>query len=270
MNTYIKALRPLIVILALSMGFYSCEDVITLDLESSAQRHVIEAKIDLGDSSCLVKISKTADFYDANEFDKVEDASINLNLSNGNSYSLTEIENGVYQVENISINPADSAFLSISLTSGELYNAATQCPRPVTLDSLEFDAANSPLGSETVYRMRMNFTDPQGVGEYYSLKVWRNGALDAGYTLVDDEERDGETVSAPYLGGFPFDEQDSIIVQLISTDQAYYDYYLQVDEVQDQGFNAAAPYNPVGNFGSEVLGCFVITSTSELQAVAGQ
>ncbi len=52
-------------------------------------------------------------------------------------------------------------------------------------------------------------------------------------------------------------------MQLLSVDEAYYYYYTALSASVGDGFNASVPFNPTGNFGSEVLGYFGIFTVSE-------
>ena len=93
MNTIYK-------ILSISFFFVliltSCEDVIELDLATSAQQYVFDANLNATDSSCVVQLSKTANYYETNDFEAIEDATVVLNLSNGNNYTLTAGSAGQY------------------------------------------------------------------------------------------------------------------------------------------------------------------------------
>lgn len=240
----------------------SCEDVIVLDLEESQQRYAIEANLNASDSSCVVKISQSGGFYQTNDFNKIENASLLLNLSNGNSYNFTEVEAGEYRTDSIMITAGDSAYLTISLTSGEVFNAATRCPTPVSIDSLEVQ--ESEFRGQIFYQLLYNFQDPVGQENFYRLKVRQNDTLLDGYIVYDDEGQDGQAVRLPYFGP-PFDPGDTLDVNLMSIDEIYHDYYLQLSDVQSQGLGASVPYNPKGNFEEEVLGYFAIFHESIMQ-----
>jgi hypothetical protein len=245
----------------------SCEDVIVLDLEESAQRFVIEANLNATDSSCVVKISKSGGFYQTNNFEKIENATLLLNLSNGNSYNFSESSAGEYRVDSIAIAAGDSAYLSVSLTSGELFNAATYCPTPISLDTLE--VRENVFQGQTFYQLLYTFQDPAAEENFYRLKVRQNDTLLDGYIVYDDAGQDGQEVTLPYFGP-PFDPADTLDVTLMSIDQTYHDYYLQVSDVQSQGLGASIPYNPKGNFGKEVLGYFGIYHENTMRIIVPQ
>ncbi len=252
----------------------SCEDVIILDLEESAERIIIEASLDATDSVCTVLMSKSHSFYEDNNFDKIEAANISLILSNGNSYTLQESSPGAYSISGVGINAGDSATIAISLASGEFFTASTLCPPSVPLDSLELLEAQGggPGGPQTFYQLLYNFQDIPNLLNHYRLKVWvsndsLSNSLVDNYIVYNDEGQDGQYIRIPFFGP-PFNPGDTLDVELLSIDQITHDYLLQVDEIRNQGLSAAIPYNPKGNFGEEVLGYFGVYFKSRLRAIA--
>jgi hypothetical protein len=243
--------------------FTSCEDIIVLDLEEAAEQYVIEANLNASDSSCRVKLSKTNTYYETNDFELIEGASIVLNLSNGNTYTLSEGASGNYAVSGVEITPGDLAELSVSLLSGESFSAESRCPNPTTLDSLTLVESPLPMangGSQLLF----HFQDPVNELSYYRVKAWKDQESVEGYYLYDDENQDGAYLTLPLFGTF-FESGEMIRLQLMTVSEEYYNYFVQIQDVQTEGANAATPYNPKGNFGDGVLGNFGIYYSSSLQ-----
>ena len=61
-----------------------------------------------------------------------------------------------------------------------------------------------------------------------------------------------------------FEENTRVTVELLSTDENYYNYFFQLSSIAGNGPNSTTPYNPTGNFDHEVLGYFGIYSASVL------
>ena len=60
---------------------------------------------------------------------------------------------------------------------------------------------------------------------------------------------------------------DTLLLQLSAINEAVYDYFIQVDDMRSNGFSAAAPYNPKGNFTNEALGYFGVCYTHKKEVV---
>ncbi|WBM74323.1 DUF4249 domain-containing protein [Saprospira grandis] len=248
----------------LALSFTACQDVIILDLEESAQQTIVEANILSDAQRAEVRLSKSGGFYQSNDFEMVNGASITLSL-NGQNYSFQSDNNGYYWADSLQIQAGDSAFMSISLPDGRQISAAAACPNSVLLDSLSYEEFSFPFGGQIGYRLYYHFQDPADTANYYRTKVWTNGEIEDNYILIEDELRDGDYLDLPFFGP-PFEPEDSIQLQLISVNKAYYDYFEQVSEVSQSGASASVPYNPKGNWDDpSILGYFGIIHRHQLQ-----
>ena len=243
-----------------------CQDVIELELKESERRFVIEANLDAGAGAIQVLISKSGSFYQETDFEKISGATVLLNVDNNLSYQLLETQPGSYTWDTLSIQPGDTAFLTVALLSGEQFSAMAICPMPTGLDSLELNPVVAPFSNDTIYQLLYNFQDPIGVKRYYRTKVRLNGGFLDGYLLFDDEGQDGEYIKIPFFGP-PFEADDTLDVQLFAVDKEYYDYFTEVDDAGSAGLGSSVPYNPNGNFTPEVLGFFGIWYKTELRII---
>ena len=80
------------VLIVLLLVFASCEEVVQLDLKNSASRVVIDALINASTGDCVVKVSKSLDFYQVDSFAKIEGAAVELFQSSGAGRKLSEIK----------------------------------------------------------------------------------------------------------------------------------------------------------------------------------
>ncbi|WCL81562.1 DUF4249 domain-containing protein [Saprospira sp. CCB-QB6] len=248
----------------LALSFTACQDVITLDLDEAAQQTVVEANILTDLQRAEVRLSKSGTFYQSNDFEQVNGANINLYI-NGQNYSFQSDNNGYYWADSIQIQAGDSAFISINLADGRQIAAAAACPNPVLLDSLSYEEFVFPFGGQIGYRLYYHFQDPADTANFYRTKVWTNNELEDNYILIEDELRDGDYLDLPFFGP-PFEAEDSIQLQLLSVNKAYYDYFEQIAEVGESGASASVPYNPKGNWDDpSILGYFGIIHRHQLQ-----
>lgn len=241
--------------------FASCESVIELDLDAEAPQLVIDAFLQADAELATVRITRSNGFYDEAVADALSDADVVLDRVGGTSYILTESSPGTYTASGIGSVPGDRFVLTVEL-DGERYTAEAAVPPAVVLDEVTVEEFSSPFGGDGSFRVAARFTDPAGQENYYRIKVYDNGVLlTDGFTVVDDAfAGDGEEQTIPVRNFF--DAGTSLRVELLSTDEAYYNYFFQISSAVGDGFNASVPFNPVGNFDAEVLGYFGVFNSS--------
>lgn len=243
-----------------ALSFAACEDVIELDLGEAEQQTVVEAYIQTNTGICEVKLSKTRTFYEDNNFETIEDATVELTLADGSIVALSDENGGVYRAENLVIESGEDYRISIITKDGISYNAETTAPFFVPIDTLEIEEHPFPEDEdEDSYYVSCRVFDPINQTNFYRLKVTVNGVLDPyGYILRDDEiVIDNEirlgSINEEVTAG------DVVEIELISMDEASYDYFNLVSDIsQENGGGNVVPFNPTGNFGSETLGYFGI------------
>ena len=252
------------IVFSLSL-FTSCEDVIELDLESSEPQLVIEAVLDATAQRARVNISQSNDFYDNSASVKVSNALVTLESEAGETYTLSEDEQGEYQIENVISNSEESFTIRVEI-DGIIYEATSQVPYQISLDSLEvLENGGPPIGSgEGDIRLAANWEDPAGIENFYRIRSYVDGVFQSDiYTVFSDSfTGDGNQQSIPIRESF--EENTTVTLELLSVDENYFDYFFQLSSIVGDGFNSTTPYNPKGNFTNEALGYFGIYFSSSL------
>lgn len=246
----------------LLLNLVACEEVITLDLDVAEPKLVIEAIINGTKNYCSVNLSLSQRFYDDNEFEMVDGATVQLTNEAGESLIIPRISIGKFKLENILINEKSSYSITITTPDGKEYSASTISTVPVILQHLTASEKNRAIRGNTLdegtYQIAGIFTDPINIENYYRFKITVNGEYDPySYVLIDDDSRDGHSI-AMIVARKLFDLGDSISVELLSIDKKSYDYFIQVAEQSGEGFNSTTPYTPSGNFDNGALGYFGI------------
>lgn len=246
--------------------FTSCEDVIELDLETTENQLVIEATLDASQQLATVSISQSNDFYDNSDLERISGASIFLQNENGTTYTLEEISAGTYRAENVESNPGDQFTIQVGLED-QSYEASSQVPSSVDLKEIEIteDAIELPFDDdEGSIALSVSWDDPAGIENYYRVRSYVDNIYQADfYTILkDDFIGDGDEISLPLRDRF--EENTTVSLELLSTDENYYDYFFQVSSVAGDGAASTTPYNPEGNFSPKVLGYFGIYYSSTL------
>ena len=247
--------------------FSSCEDVIVLELESVESQIVIEATIDAGSKIATVNISMTNDFYDNDSPERVSDATITLQGVTGDTYTLSENSPGTYTAANVLTDPGESFDLIVEV-DGKFYEATSQTPVAVILDSIiQSTFPGGPFSDEGDILLSAVWIDPVNVQNFYRIRTYIDGVFQSdNYTVLNDVlAGDGEEITASIAKGF--NENTTVEVELLSTDEAYYDYFFQLSSLSGGGAGSTTPYNPTGNFSNDALGYFGIyyPSSKEIQ-----
>lgn len=255
-----KSLKNILFLLFGLTLLTSCEDVIELELEDTTPRIIIDATLNMSTQEARVFFTNSNGFYEDTEPITVSGASAVLRNDIGISVTLSETEPGLYTAANIPVNPGEEWTLEIE-SEGLTYTAITTAPRPAVLDSLITELEDRPFGGGTEVRLFAEWQDEAEVQNFYRLRPFRNDTLlTQAYNLIDDEFSDGDIMSIPIME--EFDLGSLVKLELMSVDQNYYRYFLELSSVVSNGFNSSSPYNPIGNFNNEALGYFGIFSVS--------
>lgn len=245
--------------------FSSCEDVIELELNSAESQVVIEATLDASSQTATVLISKTNDFYDNDDPEQVSAASITLHSELGDTYTLSENSPGTYTSTNVLANPGESFDLIVEI-DGKFYKATSQTPTPVSLDTIiQSNFPGSPFSNEGDILLSCLWNDPRSEENFYRIRPYIDGVFQSdNYTITTDVlAGDGEEITASIAQGF--NENTIVEVELLSTDEAYYNYFFQLSSLSGEGGGSTTPYNPKGNFSNDALGYFGIYYTSIME-----
>ena len=261
-----QLLKPLKFFCLFGFGLSSCEDVIELDLETTEPKLVIEASLIADASRVTVLISRTNDFYDNSDPESVSNAMVSLESGMGEVYMLTQDAPGEYNAENIQVNSGDTFTLRVTLED-ESYEASTIAPFPAVLESIEqgeFNFGFQGDDEEGDIELSAIWDDPAGQENFYRIRSFLGDSLLTDvYTILKDEfQGDGESHRATIRRGFA--ENERVTLELLTTDEEYYNYFLQLSNLSVQGFGATTPFNPVGNFDNGALGYFGIYYASRI------
>ena len=215
-----------------------------------------------------VIISQTNGFYETAQSVPVENANVELTSGTGDSYLLTEVETGIYEVQNLSATPTERFELIVEV-DGERYEATAVTPYPATLEGIDSEEVSFPFLDEndTTFQVFFNWTDEFAVDNFYRARSYRDGELIPGnYMVINDELLEGKVFRVPVREEL-FEIGETVTVELLSTDKAYFDYFTELMGLTSggPGGGSVSPYNPKGNFSNGALGYFGIYSTSRLE-----
>lgn len=254
-------------ILLLTLLFYGCEKVIDVDLNEADPAIVIEGNVSNSLGYAEVKISMTSSYFDTISSEKISGAEIAVTSDFGDSYTFTEVENGVYR-SNENWFKEESDYNLFVDVNGELYESSARMNPAVSIDSVTFYYEDSPF-FDPGYYVNVYLFDPPGVENFYRLKYAKNGELQNtidDLILFDDRFVDGNSIEVTIFNQ-PFEENDTITLQLISLDEGAYEYLRTFRELVNSNPGSAAPANPNTNISNGALGYFSTWSSYARSAI---
>lgn len=185
--------------LLLVLFFSSCEDVVTLDLETGETRLVVDAEIiwlkgTTGEVQ-TIKISKTAPYYN-NTTPKVSGAQVRIENSNGDVFTFNETEPGSYVCTNFVpvINMDYKLFVA---AEGQSFTAVEKLTSVTPIDRVE-QAIVPDFGGEDVIELTFYYKDPVDEVNFYLTDYRSDFLIFPEYELTDDELFNGNEINTRF------------------------------------------------------------------------
>ncbi|MCG8574283.1 MAG: DUF4249 domain-containing protein [Flavobacteriales bacterium] len=261
------------IILAICISFASCEKVIDIPLDEAEQRIVVEGKMKDNEGDNYILLSKTGSVYDDSGFEKISGASVTVN-DGTTTYTFPENElvAGRYELESFTTQPNKTYTLTVDLGDGQVLSSTSVTNDKPTIDELYFEPQKNffadfdPTQPDTVYQVFYNFSDNGAQENYYRINAWINGERDETYYIFDDRLFNGENNIAP-LWGAVIEAGDTVSVELVSSDEAYYTYLFTLANSSDGGPFSATPANPVSNIDGDAIGYFAAMTTDTMTII---
>jgi Domain of unknown function (DUF4249) len=267
-------MKNLIILLFASVLMFSCEQTIRLDLEQSPSKIVIEGLVTNQPGYQMVKVTRSAAFYDSGHTPRITNATVTVADDLGNIYTFVHNPNdvddslGIY-VPQIPFEGAIGRIYKLTVeVDGELYEAEDELFPVTTIDSLNYrvdpDEKEDPEITGKYYEVRMYTREPQGVANYYLFKFYRNDSLiydgETDIYYSDDqflaENIDG--VGTPIYFGI----NDKATVEMYSMSRQGYVFYDDLNDLlnTDGGMFGPIPASPRTNLSNGALGFFQVSA----------
>lgn len=245
-------------ILIVSFFLAFCQKEIDLDLNSSGPQLVIEGNISDEPGPYTIKLSKTVNFNQTNNYPPVTGATVIISDHTGTTDSLTETIPGSYQTLKIKGTPGQTYTLKV-VAENKQYNAVSTMPYKVNLDSLQFDPFTNPGSSGDAFAIVPIYLDPIEVKNNYRFFFSSNGIPDNSYQVSNDDIGNGSINRQPFWSDeVEFLTGDTVTVTMFCIDLSTYNYYFTLSQIVDSGpGGGATPSNPPNNItGNNALGIF--------------
>jgi Domain of unknown function (DUF4249) len=237
----------------------SCTKIIDVDLNSSDPKVIIEADITDETDGYQVKISKTVNFSEANNFPAVRGAVVTVTDNSGVVQTLTESTAGLYILKSAK-GVSDKTYSLKIVAEGKTYTATSTMPKAVDFLALHvqespFQRPNTTTKDYTYFPI---FLDPEKEQNNYLFFLSTKGVRDKGFENVfNDNLINGVINQRPIRGGsdFKVNPKDTVTVEMLCLDKSAFDYYFSLNQISGNR-GSASPANPVSNISGGALGYF--------------
>jgi hypothetical protein len=252
-------MKTIVIFLSLIMLLTSCEDVIDIELNYMKPKLVIEGVINDIDNQCIIKLSKTTDYFNPKTNPTVSDAVVTLTDNAGIKVNFNEIEPGIYMAERFQAKPNINYTLNI-LSEGDEYLANATIPQKVNIDSLTYLYNSESILYEVGYVVSCHFSDPEEFHNFYRLKTYkisdRTKAKNS-KDIYNDDMFNGNNVELPWSYDV-YQKFDTVVVELYTLDEQTYNYYKTLFPISggSEMMSLTTPANPNTNINNGALGYF--------------
>jgi len=265
-----------ILLIAISMLFSSCEEVIDLELRSAeAAALVVEAEVVDVEGYSFVKLSRTLDFYDPSEVPMLSGAVVSVTDDNGTVMPFVEDTNqkGYYYPQDESYKGRVGGIYNLRIeTGGKIYTSESKLLRVTPIDSVQVRFKAKGRFNEEGYYLYFYAKEPQETTDYYLWRTYVNDTLQfdgIGDLLYSADDAVGEDIEGLELP-FAFEAGDTVRLEQYSITRETFDFYDDLVSVafSDGGIFSPPPVNPRTNIkGGNVIGVFSTSSMVSITAI---
>jgi hypothetical protein len=158
----------------------SCEDIIDINLDAGTPQLSIDAWITDQPGTQTVKLRLTRSYFDNSPAPLALNATVEIEDSEGNIYQFLDADNdGDYvwmSAQSTEIMGVLGRTYTITVSyNGETYKASSQINRTPRIDSLVYEFREERLGNPAGYYAEIYARDPQGSGDCYWIRTYKNG-----------------------------------------------------------------------------------------------
>jgi hypothetical protein len=261
-------MKKIAIFMCVLITMVSCTKVIDIDLNSTASKVVIEGLVTDQNEAFSVKINKTVNFSDANDYPAVTKAVVTIADNAGNSEVLTETKAGFYQTKKM-VGVSGRTYTLTVNAEGKTYTAKSTMPTKVSLTDVRAEILKRPGTTKDTYVLFPQFTDPKGQGNSYRFIQGTNLKTDKTVVISNDNTQDGLPNQRPIVSqNLDIFLGDTVTVQMHCIDKATYDYYYSLTQGAANGpGGGATPANPLTNIQGGALGYFAAYTVQKLTKV---
>jgi hypothetical protein len=271
----------------------SCEDVIDLETETGPPLLVVDGWITNEPGAQEIRLTQTAPYFDNSPAPAVQEAEVWVEDDLGATYHFENTGSaGKYRWQPVNTDSAMGAIgrsytLHIEF-EGDHYTAQNEIKRVPEIDSLVFTHETWPFepenGPKNGFIAEFYARDFEGIGDCYWIKPLRDGkpyknqpsnisiAYDAAFSA--ESSTDGlifiQPIRTSITIGELFEDQDLVGVELLSVNEAAYNFLARIRTEASNGGLFAVPFanlptNIQSPAGKKALGFFGASAINRLE-----
>jgi hypothetical protein len=244
----------------------SCEDVIEMNLNSSGPQLVIEGIIE-PDSVCEIYLSYTGDYFANDTIIAINNALVSIEDNAGNSEVLSLAGNGIYRGQQLFGKENVDYTLTVTIDGKNYTGRANLLTKPHIYNVLPKFSDGFGLKHKDAYILDLEFEASPDPESYYLIKYYDEDGSQEFVSIEGKYLTSNDTVK--YTSPFRrFTKGEKVGIEINAVDFNTYNYYRQLNEVTRSSLrSSSAPYNPVSNMGTNVLGCFTALAGNRIDVM---
>ncbi|WP_179019305.1 DUF4249 domain-containing protein [Winogradskyella forsetii] len=227
--------KSIYILLVFSL-FYTCEDVIDVDLNEAEPRLVIEASINWLKNTTgneqSIKLSLSAPFFD-DATPPANGATVQITDANNNTFNFVEeADTGIYRNNNF-IPVIDGVYNLTINYNGEIYAASETLKSVVPIEFVEQNNEGGFTGEDI--ELKTYFTDPPDIDNFYFFEYISDIPVVPTLDVLDDEFIDGNQIFAYYTEE-DLESGDEVIMRHFGVSEQYYEFmFILLQQGSEQG-----------------------------------
>jgi hypothetical protein len=227
----------------------ACEEVISIDYNTSTSQIVIEGEVNNNPGPYKVKITRSVPMDQPGVYPAVSGASVRISDNAGNMEILSETAPGIYQTSTLQGIQGRTYVLTVE-TNGQVYTATSTMPQVVEMDTLYV----TKMEGTNLLKVHVYATDPANTVNFYRLIDVVNNQMLGNVLVANDKFNQGKEIT----GILVYDDTelnpgDSLTIWMQCIDEGVYTYFNTLS-LSNEG--SASPANPTSNISNKALGYF--------------
>lgn len=154
-----------------------CESIVDVKVNQVEPYLVVDAWLTHTPGDQTIRLTTTQPYYENDFAPGVSNAQVTVTDNTGEVFEFIETENGTYTwTSNDAFGQIGRTYFLEIQWDGNTYTASSELKRVPSIDSITYtyEAANS-FNPVPFYYAEFFATDPEGEGDVYWLKAWKNG-----------------------------------------------------------------------------------------------
>ncbi|MDL2265440.1 DUF4249 domain-containing protein [Parabacteroides sp. OttesenSCG-928-G07] len=251
----------ILILILVSLFFFSCEQEVELKVNTSEPCYVIEALITLGEFA-KVNIVESKNYGEDNQYPPVRNVMVSISDNTGEKEILELMASGLYESKEIKGIEGRTYHLNVEIEQQEYTSVATM-PYAVPIEDMIMFKTTTDS-----YFPKITYNDPPGIRNYYRAILSINGKRMPGMEVMDDRDTDGKKNSSlilfdpDYNGGDDIKKGDVVRIEMQCLDKGAYTYFESLNRINE------SLANPTSNITGGVLGYFGVYTYDTKEIIA--